>query len=123
MRNAFSNLYTPGQWLLSSVCWTLGIIGGWLLVIYVLFANLPASADEPIEFFLFGSAAAMHLLLWRKAVAGGREVIGRQQKTLISRIILTTWMTVLIAFQVLCILLWLLALALACDKSGLGSWD
>ena len=65
----------------------------------------------------------MHLLLWRKAVAGGREAIGRQQKTLISRIILTTWMTVLIAFQVLCILLWLLALALACDKSGLGSWD
>jgi hypothetical protein len=65
----------------------------------------------------------MHLLIWRKAVISGWETIVGQPKALISRIMLTIWMTALIAFQVLCILLWLLALALACDKSGLGSWN
>lgn len=65
----------------------------------------------------------MHLLLWRKAVIGGREAIRRQQKALISRIVLIICLLALIIFQVICLLIWLLALAITCDKSALGSWN
>jgi hypothetical protein len=72
MHNPFANPYTPGQWLLSSVCWTVVCVGGWLAFNYTqgfLLQELgvPTGLDFVLAFVSFFLAQVM---LWRHAVRG-----------------------------------------------------
>lgn len=111
VQNSLVKLPTSGQWLLHSVGWTAGSVGGWALLACVLAANLPATAGEPLEIFLFGSAAALHLLLWLKAVAGGWQAVAARQNPPLLTLVLAVWLVELLVFQLLCVLLCFVVLA------------
>ena len=121
MRHSSTPPQPPAQWLLSSLGWTIGSGGLWLLLAYALTANLPVTAEWLLEPFFFGSTAVLHLLIWLKGVAGGRLAVDNRQNHLVTTLVIVGWLAVLLVFQGICSLLWLLVLS--DDMSTGGAWN
>ena len=107
MNNPFSQPYTPGRWLLRSVCWVAVLVGGWLLVsAWVL--EVPYKEKIPDEPLFFLSFFVAHGLLWWKALPGLKA---SEKKGSWLEIIAFSWQVGLVAFQLLWLGLILLCLS------------
>jgi len=107
MNNPFSQPHTPGQWLLSSVCWVAVLVGGWLLVaVWIL--DVPYNEKTPDEPLFFLSFFVAHGLLWWKALPGLKA---SEKEGSWLEIIAFSWQVGLVAFQLLWLGLLLLCLS------------
>lgn len=70
---------------------------------------------------LFGTAGAAHLLIWYKAFGSSPDAPDTPEPFWLTAAS-ALWTFGLLLFQVLCLLLWFLALLLACDTSS-TSWN
>lgn len=74
MQNPFLKPDTVPQWLLSSVCWVGSCLGGFLGCSRGAFA---LSSNGIFGFFLvFGSAIGVCVLMWRRVISTGWQVVG-----------------------------------------------
>jgi hypothetical protein len=103
---------TLGRWLLSSVGWTVGCIGGWSALYYALqiFATDGHSSYE--EVVLLISFGLMNVLIWTRGFAGSWRVDNHEDPTPVwLGFIAVLWWSALAFFQVVCsvvMLLWML---------------
>ncbi|MGI4872748.1 MAG: hypothetical protein ACRYFX_16430 [Janthinobacterium lividum] len=95
----------PAQWLASSIAWTAGCLGSWLLLYYAL-PPLWQSRTGPAEWLCLGGFWLAHFLIWRKAVAGGSFLLWTPAATATALdAVSSTWLACLFVFQLLAFVL------------------
>ena len=111
MRNPLAKPETPEQWLLGSVCWTVGLVGGWLIIDYFMNyeVNSGYSTRDTVLCYYFWPA---HLLIWWRAVWGGlRWLQPRLGNSVVFSLVSDVWLVLLTVFQIFTLLLGLLMTA------------
>lgn len=107
MRNPFAKPYTPGQWLLGSVCWTVVCVGSWVLVSNWTL-EVPYNQKTPDEPAIFLSFIVAYSFIWWKALPGLRATETESSEL---QMLAFLWQVVLIAFQMIWLGLMLLLVA------------
>lgn len=107
MRSPFSCPHTPGQWLLSSVCWAIVGIGSWLLSTAALI-EVPYNQKTPDEPLVFLAFIVAHGLVWWKALPGLHRM---EKNSSWLEMLAFVWQVLLAAFQLLWLGVMLLLLA------------
>ncbi|GAB3638537.1 hypothetical protein GCM10027422_41270 [Hymenobacter arcticus] len=107
MQNLFARPHTTREWLRSSLCWTGASLGAWWLC-YLLITNVLTQALGGLLVGLIPVGfCVVHVLIWRRAVAGGRAIIRHDEEHhdfSWTRLAANLWLVVLIVFQVACLL-------------------
>jgi hypothetical protein len=104
MHNPFAKPHTPGQWLLSSVCWTLSCVGGWMAISNMVL-EAPYNQKTPSGPLFFISFAIVYATMWWKAVLGLKAVT---KGASLFEMFAFVWQMVLCAFQII----WLIGMLL-----------
>ena len=112
---------TPAEWLRSSVGWTLGAIASWFMASSVLYKLLD-TRELLGEVLLFGLAVVAHVLIWYKAVLSSWDTVAAKTEPLWLNAVSAGWTFVLLFFQLACLGILFLLLALACDTSS-SCWN
>jgi hypothetical protein len=113
MRNPFVKPQTTEQWLSSSVCWTVGSITLWWLITYIVTISKIRSA-ESIDLLSFITYMPICLLVWWKGVAHGVEWVQIVPPNKVwLKMSAATWLTLLIAFQIVAFLMDVICIVLA----------
>jgi hypothetical protein len=112
MSSPFARPHTTGEWLRSSICWTVSCLGAlyfYEVLIYELLGNVLGGFATA---FLCLFTIAAHILIWKRAVAGGRAIIRHDEQHHAfswTRLAANLWLVALTLFQLAC-LLWPLIL-------------
>lgn len=110
---------TPAQWLLHSMGWTLAGVAGWLLANTAL-TKLLDTGETWVQWLLFGTAAATHLLIWYKAVLSTWDTVAAHTEPVWLGLVSAGWTLVLLLFQLACLALLFLALLVGSKGGILG---
>jgi RsiW-degrading membrane proteinase PrsW (M82 family) len=110
---------TPAEWLLHSMCWTLACVAGWLLASTAI-TKLLDTNETWVEWLLFGTAAAAHLLIWYKAVLSTWDTVAEQTEPFWLSILSAGWTLVLLLFQLACLALLFVVLLVSINGGILG---
>lgn len=109
MNNFFAKPHTPGQWLLSSLCWTVSCVGGWFIIYYAMSQVAPAdyhSRDILLSCYFWPA----HLLIWWRAVHGGlRWLHPKLVGTTALSIAGSIWLALLTVLQIIMLIMGLFA--------------
>lgn len=110
---------TPAQWLLHSMGWTLAGVAGWLLANTALTKLLDPS-ETWVQWLLFGTATATHLLIWYKAVLSTWDTVAAHTEPVWLGLVSAGWTLLLLLFQLACLALLFLALLVGSNGGILG---
>jgi hypothetical protein len=127
MQNPFLKPDTVPQWLLSSICWVGSCLAGFVGCSRGAFA---LSNEYLVILFVFGSAIAVCVLMWRRVISTGWWLIGRGNgETLTIKLVenmAVVWLALLFLAFVISVGLiafgLLMCLALAGESQG-GGWQ
>ena len=100
---------TPGHWLATSICWTLGGVGSWL-ALNAAVLDKPYAEKTPSAPLFFLGFAVLHGLLWWRAAPG--LVTDRETNSWVG-LLAFVWLVGLIVFQFISLAVMLLAFASA----------
>jgi hypothetical protein len=121
MNNPFEKPLTLNQWLVSSGCWLISCVSGWLCLLYGLFYQLAAAASSNAfkQAVFFSGSLLIHGLIWKHVVDKGMSLLyAKLTLSLGFGLVALLWWIVLFFFQALCsvlLVLWLLAMLFAQD--------
>ena len=117
MHNPFAQPYTPRQWLLSSVCWTVSSLSiWWLSTEWATSAQI--DNPEAINFLSIVSYWPICLLIWWKGVKHGNMWVWLvPTNKALFKMIAGIWLAFLIVFQIVVTMLGILNTVLS-----YGTW-
>jgi hypothetical protein len=110
---------TPAQWLRHSVGWTLAGVAGWLLA-HTALTKLLDPSETWAQWLLFGTAAAIHLLIWYKAVLSTWDTVAAHTEPVWLGLVSAGWTLLLLLFQLACLALLFLAVLVGGNGGILG---
>jgi hypothetical protein len=113
MRNPFAKPHTPGQWLLSSVCWTASCISLWWIIIERV-SSLKTYSPEIIDLLSFVVFWPFCLLIWSKGVMHGNMWVWSMSSKAWFRMLSGAWLALLIVFQIIITMLGIAGTILSC---------
>ncbi|MDJ0365528.1 hypothetical protein QMK33_10210 [Hymenobacter sp. H14-R3] len=103
MNNPFARPGTTREWLRSSLCWTGASLGAWWLGYLLIDNMLRQVAGGLLAFLMPVGFCVAHVLIWRRAVAGGRAIIRHDEQHhdfSWTRLAANLWLVALTLFQV-----------------------
>jgi hypothetical protein len=96
MRNPFAQPHTPGQWLLSSLCWAAACLICWAGLTYCI-ADLPYEHRSLQPTLLLFSFVPIYSLVWKKTVLS--PVLTTASLSVINCFVIM-WIIILITMQI-----------------------
>jgi len=104
MHNPFVRPHTPWKWLLSSVCWVLACVSGWLPIAFLFSdGHLHSITADGIT---IGGFWLAHSVIWRRALRGWDPFLRLPQAQFsVLGVLGSTWIAFLILFQVATLLI------------------
>jgi hypothetical protein len=99
--------------------WTLASVAGWLLA-HTALTKLLDPSEAWVQWLLFGTAAAMHLLIWYKAVLSTWDTVAAHTEPVWLGLASAGWTLLLLLFQLACLALLFLALLVGSNGGILG---
>lgn len=98
MRNPFQTPQLLPQWVLSSACWVISCLGGFLLFCTGLFKLLPFSDDM---IWVLGAAGVVCIVMWKQVIVVGWRLWSDNEQGVTLNVVAGLW---LLALTVVCVL-------------------